>query len=266
VIEALFARAKDAHRAAFIPYVMAGDPDPETTVAILRALTDAGVDAIELGIPYGDPLADGPTIAAAAQRALNRNTGMNDVLELVKHHKSSGGAPIVLFTYFNPVYQYGIERFAREAANAGASGVIVPDIPLEEGAELAETLANEGLDMPLLVAPSTSRERAEKIAAQSSGFIYVVSRLGVTGAGMQSSLERLRSQLAMMRGITEKPLAVGFGVSSPADVRALASVADGIIVGSALIDAYASHPPAEAAQRVFAFVEPLVGAASFEAV
>ncbi len=266
MIEALFARAKDAHRAAFIPYVMAGDPDLDTTYTILRALTEAGVDAIELGIPYGDPLADGPTIAAAAQRALTRGTVMEDVLELVKRHKSTAGAPIVLFTYFNPVYQYGIEKFAREAADAGASGVIVPDIPLEEGAELAATLAREGLDMPLLVAPSTSRARAQKIAAQSGGFIYVVSRLGVTGAGMRSSLEPLRSQLSMLRGITEKPLAVGFGVSSPQDVRELATIADGIIVGSALIDAYASHPANEAAQRVSAFVRPLVAAASFEAV
>lgn len=266
MIEALFDRAKSDHRAAFIPYVMAGDPNLDTTLAILRALTDAGVDAIELGIPYGDPLADGPTIAAAAQRALDSGTQMGDVLELVKRHKSTGGAPVILFTYFNPVYQFGIEAFARDAAAAGASGVIVPDIPLEEGAELARTLANEGLDMPLLVAPSTSRERAAKISAQSSGFIYVVSRLGVTGAGMQSSLDPLRSQVAMLRGITERPLAVGFGVSTPDDVRDLVTVADGIIVGSALIDAYASHPPEEAAQRVASFIGPLVAAASFETV
>ncbi len=266
MIEALFDRAKSDHRAALIPYVMAGDPDTDTTLSILGALTEAGVDAIELGIPYGDPLADGPTIAAAAQRALNAGTQLNDVLELARRHKSTGGAPVILFTYYNPVYQFGIEQFAREAAKAGASGVIVPDIPLEEGAELAATLANEGLDMPLLVAPSTTRERAAKIAAQSRGFIYVVSRLGVTGAGMQSSRDRLRAQLSMLRGITDKPLAVGFGVSSPADVRELAPIADGIIVGSALIDAYAPHPKTEAAARVAEFVQPLVGAASFEAV
>jgi tryptophan synthase alpha chain len=266
VIEALFDRAKDDHRAAVIPYVMAGDPDIDTTLSILHALTQAGVDAIELGIPYGDPLADGPTVAAAAQRALEGGTDIDGVLNLVRRHKAGGGAPIILFTYFNPIYQFGIARFAREAARAGASGAIVPDIPLEEGVELAATLANEGLDMPLLVAPSTSRERAVKIAAQSSGFIYVVSRLGVTGAGMQSSLDRLRAQLSMLRGITDKPLAVGFGISSPADVRELAPVADGVIVGSALIDAYARHPKTEAAERVTAFVTPLVTAASFSAV
>ncbi len=266
MIEALFDRAKSDHRAALIPYVMAGDPDIDTTLSILGALTEAGVDAIELGIPYGDPLADGPTIAAAAQRALERGTKIEHVLELVRLHKSAGGAPVILFTYFNPVYQFGIESFAREAAKAGASGVIVPDIPLEEGIALAATLAHEGLDMPLLVAPSTSRERAMKITGQSSGFIYVVSRLGVTGAGMQSSLDRLRAQVSMLRGITDKRLAVGFGVTSPTDVRELAPIADGIIVGSALIDAYASHPKSEAMRRVAEFVRPLVAAASFEAV
>ena len=266
MIEALFDRAKVDRRAAFIPYVMAGDPDLDATYAMLRALSEAGVDAIELGIPYGDPLADGPTIAAAAQRAVERGTSVADVLRLVARHKAGAGAPVILFTYYNPVYQYGMEAFARDAAAAGASGVIVPDIPLEEGAELLRTLAAHGLDMPLLVAPSTSRERAIKIAAQSSGFIYVVSRLGVTGAGMASSSDRLRTQISMLRGITDKPLAVGFGVKSAEDVREIASAADGIIVGSALIDSYASFPAHEAAQRVRTFVEPLVSAARREVV
>ncbi len=266
MIEALFDRAKADRRVVFIPYVMAGDPNLDTTLSILRALTDAGVDAVELGVPYGDPLADGPTIAEAAQRALHAGLDMCAVLELVREHTSSGGAPAILFTYFNPVYQFGIERFAHEARKAGAWGAIVPDIPVEEVAELARAIANEGLDMPLLVAPSTSRERAARIAAQSSGFLYVVSRLGVTGAGRHSSRDALRAQIAMLRGITQKPLAVGFGVSSADDVRELATVVDGIIVGSALIDAYASHAPDEAAEHVAAFVRPLVAAASLEAV
>lgn len=266
MLEALFDRAKTAHRAAVIPYVMAGDPDLDTSLAILTALTKAGADAIELGVPYGDPLADGPTIAAAGQRALNRGTRLSDVFELVRKHKANAGAPIVVFTYFNPVYQYGIDAFAREAADAGASAVIVPDIPLEEGAELSRKLLEEGLDMPLLVAPSTSRERAARIAEQSTGFIYVVSRLGVTGAGMQSSKDALRAQISMLRGMTEKPLAVGFGISGAQDVRDVAPLADGVIVGSALIDAYASGAAHEAAQRAGTFIEPLVAAASYQAV
>lgn len=262
MMEALFDRARSTHRVAFIPYVMAGDPDLETTEAILAQLTAARVDAIELGIPYGDPLADGPTIAAAAQRALDGGTQIADVLKLVYRHKMKAGAPIVLFTYYNPVYQYGLERFSREAGEAGVSGVIVPDIPLEEGAELARELVNEGIDMPLLVAPSTTRERATRIVAQSTGFIYVVSRLGVTGAGERPSTDPLRTQISMLRSLTDKPLAVGFGVSTPEDVREVGPLADGIIVGSALIDAYAGTRGAEAASRVRALTDALIAAAT----
>jgi tryptophan synthase alpha chain len=263
MLEMTFERARNEQRAAFIPYVMAGDPDEKTALAVLDALTRAGVDAIELGIPYSDPLADGPTIAAAGQRALMAGTTIASVLEVARVHRERGGAPIVLFTYFNPVYQYGIERFARDAAAAGASAVIVPDIALEEGAALAAMLAENGLDMPLLVAPSTKPERAKRIAAQSTGFIYVVSRLGVTGTGTRPSTEAMRVQIATLRDLTEKPLAVGFGVSKPEHVREVVTLADGIIVGSALIDAYAGTREEEAAQRVRAFVEPLIAAASF---
>jgi tryptophan synthase alpha chain len=260
VLEAIFERARNDGRAAFIPYVMAGDPDEATTRAVLGALTHAGADAIELGIPYSDPLADGPTIAAAGQRALANGTTIASTLALVRSHHEQAGAPVVLFTYFNPVLQYGIERFAREAAQAGACAAIVPDIALEEGEELARVLASEGLDMPLLVAPSTRPERAKRIAAQSSGFIYVVSRLGVTGAGTKPSTDAMRAQIAMLRNLTGEPLAVGFGVSNAEQAREVAMLADGIIVGSALIDAYAGTRGEEAAQRARAFVEPLVEA------
>lgn len=265
MLEAIFERARNAQRAAFIPYVMAGDPDAPTTLAVLRTLTSAGVDVIELGIPYSDPLADGPTVAAAGQRALAAGMTISSTLELVREHHDHGGAPIVLFTYFNPVLQFGIERFARAAAESGACGVIVPDIALEEGEVLSVTLAGQGVDMPLLVAPSTKPERAKRIAAQSSGFIYVVSRLGVTGAGTQPSTQALRAQIAMLRTITEEPLAVGFGVSNADHVRDVAALADGIIVGSALIDAYAGTRGEEAAERVRAFVEPLIAAATYAA-
>jgi tryptophan synthase alpha chain len=264
MLEALFDRAKLAHRSAFIPYVMAGDPDIETTEAILSALTDASADAIELGIPYGDPLADGPTIAAAAQRALAQGVGMREVFALVRRHKENAGAPVVLFSYFNPIYKYGLERFARDASDAGASAAIVPDVALEASAELSVILAEHGMDMPLLVAPSTTPERAAKIAAASTGFIYVVSRLGVTGAGDQPASAALRAQIAMLRGIAEKPLAVGFGVSAPEQAAEVARFADGIIVGSALIDAYAGTRGAEAAARVRAFAEPLIAATSYK--
>ena len=263
MIDAAFA----AGRAAFIPYVMAGDPDLETTSSILEALRDAGTALVELGIPYGDPLADGPTIAAAGQRALARGTRIGDVFELVRRARASGSPPIVLFTYLNPVLQYGIERFAADAQRSGAAGVIVPDAALEETAELRAVFARHELDTPLLIAPSTSPERAARIAAASTGFVYVVSRLGVTGANQQRSFSSVRAQVAMLRGVTDKPLAVGFGVSSAAHVREIAAIADGVIVGSALIDAYVSTGAvgAAAAQEVGALARTLVAATGREA-
>lgn len=263
MLEAIFERARNEHRLAFIPYVMAGDPDIATTEAILHALTHAGADAIELGIPYGDPLADGPTISAAAQRAVDGGTSVADVLSLVRRVRDNRVVPIVLFTYYNPVYQYGAERFARDCANAGASAAIVPDIALEEGEELAGALASHGLDMPLLVAPSTPRARAARIARQSTGFVYVVSRFGVTGAGSAPDAQALRRQITMLRGVTHAPLALGFGISTPEHVRSAAPLADGVIVGSALIDAYLGHAGDAAARRVREFVEPLVAAAGY---
>jgi tryptophan synthase alpha chain len=263
VLEAVFDRAKAAGRVAFIPYVMAGDPDLATTEAILLALGEAGADAIELGIPYGDPLADGPTVAAAGQRSLAAGTRLAAVLGLIARTAATL-PPIVLFTYYNPVDRFGVERFAKAAAEAGAAGAIVPDVALEESARLREALRAEGLVMPLLVAPSTPRERAARIAEATSGFIYVVSRLGVTGAGTAPDLSPLRRQLAMLREITRKPLAVGFGIGRAADVAPIAALADGVVVGSALIDAYAGSKGDEAAQRVRDFVIPLIAAARKE--
>ena len=237
---------------------MAGDPDLETTALIVRALKDLDASAIELGIPYGDPLADGPTVAAAGVRALRNGTGISDVLGLAAK-LAADAPPIVLFTYFNPVYQFGIERFAQDAARAGVAGAIIPDIALEEGQALREALSARGLAMPLLVAPSTSRERAARIAQASTGFVYVVSRLGVTGAAAAPDFSPLRSQIAMLREVTDKPLAVGFGISKPEHVREVNDLVDGIAVGSALIDAYSGTRGDEAVRRVREFVQTLKG-------
>ena len=255
-----FERAKVERRVAFIPYIMAGDPDLATTEAIVAALSAAGADAIELGIPYSDPLADGPTIASAGARALANGTKPADVLALVRRC-SADSAPLLLFTYFNPVDRIGAERFADEASAAGAAGAIVPDLALEESEELRSALRARALEMPLLVAPSTPRARAQRIADAATGFVYVVSRLGVTGAGTTPDFAPLEAQLAMLREVTNKPLAVGFGLSRPAEVRRVAALADGVVVGSALIDAYAQAKGDEAASRVSEFVGPLVAAA-----
>lgn len=257
----VFAKARAEQRAALIAYVVAGDPDRETTLAVLDALTAAGVDCVELGIPYGDPLADGPTIAAAAQRALINGTKMADAIAIAAEARHRGCAPIVFFTYVNPVDRYGPERFAREAADAGAAGTIVPDVPLEELDSFAPPLRAAGLDIPLLVAPTTPPSRAAAIARASTGFVYQVSRLGVTGARKEPDVAAVSHAIEALRSATDLPVAVGFGISSAGHVRKVAAIADGVIVGSALIDAYAGSTGAEAARRVSAYVAPLVAAA-----
>src|SRR5579863_492677 len=245
-VQSAFERAKRERRVAFIPYLMAGDPDLATTEILLDALSSAGADVIELGVPYSDPLADGPSIASAGARALAGGTRLTDVLALAARC-SARCAPMLIFTYFNPIDRFGIPRFAREAAAAGAAGAIVPDVALEESGDLRDALRAQSVAMPLLVAPSTPRERAARIAAASSGFVYVVSRLGVTGVSAAPKLDALRAQLAMLRELTQKPLAVGFGLHRPTDVRDVAQLADGVVVGSALVDAYAGSRGAEAA-------------------
>ena len=241
---------------AFIPYIMAGDPDLATTREVLRALGSAGAAAIELGVPYGDPLADGPTIAAAGARALSAGVTLKDVLSLVRELHAVT-PPIVLFTYYNPVYQMGLDEFARAAAAAGAAGVIVPDVTLEESEPLRLALGAHAVPMPLLVAPSTPRERAARIAEQSQGFVYAVSRLGVTGAGTSPDIGPLREQVAMLRSVTRKPIAAGFGISSRADIDAVRELVDGVIIGSALIDALGNSRGRDAAARAEAFVQTL---------
>jgi tryptophan synthase alpha chain len=248
-MESVFERARSEGRAALIAYIVAGDPDRDTTLAVIDALTAAGVDLIELGIPYGDPLADGPTIAAAGQRALEGGTRMADAIAIAAEARARGAAPILYFTYLNPIDRYGIERFAREAAASGAIGAIVPDVPLEELAAFVPPLRAAGLAIPLLVAPTTPPERAVRIAAASSGFVYLVSRLGVTGARREPDIAWAAASIARLRTATTLPLAVGFGISTPAHAAAVGAVADGVIVGSALIDAYAGTRGAEAARR-----------------
>lgn len=245
-----------AGRLAFIPYIMAGDPDLATTRAVLRALGAARAGAIELGVPYADPLADGPTIAAAGARALARGVGMKDVLSLIEELHAEL-PPVILFTYYNPVYQFGLDQFARAVSKNGVAGVIVPDITLEESEPLRLALGAHAIPMPLLVAPSTPRDRAARIAEQSQGFIYVVSRLGVTGAGTSPEIDTLRAQVTMLRSVTQKPLAAGFGISSRAQIDAVRGLVDGVIVGSALLEAIGSAKGGDAAGRAAAFVRSL---------
>lgn len=231
-----FEQAKVQGRGVLIPYLVAGDPNVETTDAVIAAITAAGADIIELGIPYSDPIADGPTIAAAAKRALDGGMTIDRALSIVQRAREHMGAPILFFTYFNPILQYGLEHFAQRAHEVGACGAIVPDIPLEESDTLREIFTRYGLALPQLVSPTTPLERAVRIAQASDGFVYVVSRLGVTGAKREPDFAWIANRVARLRERGTCPIAVGFGLATPAHIREVIKHADGAIVGSALLD------------------------------
>jgi tryptophan synthase alpha chain len=230
-----FAALAGEARCALMPFLMAGDPDLATTAATLLALEGAGADMIELGIPYSDPLADGPVIQAAAGRALAAGTTPGRVLEMLAGLQGRLTIPVVLFTYSNPLLNRGMERFCREAAEAGAAGMVVPDLPLEEAEKLSAIAAAEGLDVVLLVAPTTPADRMARIHAASRGFTYLVSVTGVTG--VRTSLEaRVEPLVQRLKAQGGTPVAVGFGISGPEQARQVRGWgADGAIVGSALV-------------------------------
>ncbi|MEO0458697.1 MAG: tryptophan synthase subunit alpha [Cyanobacteria bacterium P01_A01_bin.114] len=230
-----FQQLRDRSQCALIPFVTAGDPDLATTSEALRMLDRQGADLIELGVPYSDPLADGPVIQAAATRALQRGVQLDDVLAVVKQVSPDISAPIILFTYYNPILNRGIESFLTEIYAAGARGLVVPDLPLEEMDTLLQAANKVGIDVILLVAPTSPQARIQVIANQSQGFIYLVSVTGVTGmrANLQSRVNNLISEL---KSVTDKPIGVGFGVSEPAQAQQLKSWgADAVIVGSAFV-------------------------------
>jgi len=220
---------------ALICYVVAGDPTWERTVEIIRALDAASVDAIELGIPFSDPLADGPSIQAASQRALAVGITVPKVLELVRTLRRESEIPLVLMTYFNPALRYGLERFARDAADAGADGVIQTDLTPEEADEWIAAARTHGLDTVFLLAPTSTEARIERVAQIATGFIYCVSRTGVTGA-RDDVPEELPDLVGRVKQRATIPVCVGFGVSRPEHVRQIGSFADGVVVGSALVD------------------------------
>jgi tryptophan synthase alpha chain len=238
-----FKQLRERHECALIPFLTAGDPNLETTAEALVALDQNGADLIELGVPYSDPLADGPVIQAAATRALQQGVKLESVLEVVKSTAPKISAPIILFTYYNPILNRGIEPFLKTVYAAGVRGLVVPDLPLEEMQALLQPAQEQGIEVTLLVAPTTPRERLVAIATQSQGFIYLVSVTGVTGVRttMQARVETLLQDL---KAVTDKPIGVGFGVSGPAQAQQLKQWgADGVIVGSAFVKRLAD--PAE---------------------
>jgi len=258
-IEKLYADLKAEGRAAFNAYVCAGDPDLETTRALIPALQDAGVDMIELGMPFTDPIADGPVIQAASQRSLDAGTTLPKVLDLVAEVRTGCDIPIALMTYYNIVHKFGIERFADEATRAGIDGLIVPDLIVEEADALIAAARAADLATIFFVAPTSTDDRIQLADDASTGFIYCVSVTGITGARTELP-DDIRAYLTDVRAKTTKPLVVGFGVSTPEQVRALAKLSDGVIVGSAVvrqIEAAAGLPVAERVAKVAEFAAAL---------
>lgn len=241
-------------RAALIPFLMAGDPDLETSERLLRTAASVG-DIVEIGIPFSDPIADGPTIQRAGQRALAGGTTLNDTLELVRRLRRNVSIPVVLLTYFNPIFQFGLEPFCREAVDAGVDGIVIPDLPADESDALLAPARIAGLDTIFLVAPTTSDRRITMAAERSRGFVYCVSLTGVTGARSDLPVE-LTDLVRRVKSRTSQPVCVGFGISTPEQAASVAKIADGVIVGSALVDLVDRAGP-EAEAMVTDFLQTL---------
>jgi tryptophan synthase alpha chain len=267
-IDRCFDRLRAQHRKAFIPYICAGDPDLTRTVELSLALEKAGADILELGLPFSDPLADGIVNQLAAQRALQAGATVRGVLDCVGKLRERSEIPIVLYTYMNPIFQFGLEQFHREAAAAGVDGLLILDLPPEE--DFAEPRGPSGVK-PVdfttsnlihvrLVAPTTPPERVVEIARGAKGFLYYVSREGVTGV-REKIASSLADKVAQLRQLSALPIAVGFGISTPEQAREVAQQADAVVVGSAIVNEIAKHgAEANLVERVIGFVKPLVEA------
>ena len=233
---------KEAGRKAFVPYVTAGDPDMPSTLEFVKVLGSEGAAIIELGVPFSDPMADGPVNQRAADRSLKNGTTTHDVLEAVRTLRDEGvGTPVVLFSYLNPLLRFGLERFAVEASRSGVSGVLLVDLPPEAGSRIAGLFRENRLETVFLASPTTSTERLKRINDLSSGFVYYVSRKGVTGT-RESLADGLAEDLERVRNHVSKPLLVGFGISTPEQARVVAAHSDGVVVGSALVDIIEKSP------------------------
>ena len=237
-ISRCFAQLKARGEMGIIAYITAGDPSLAASLRFVQALAEAGTDVIELGVPFSDPLADGPTIQRASERALKAGTKLTGVLDLVRGLRNSKSAaaevPIVLFSYYNPIFQMGLEKFAAEASHAGADGVLATDLTPEEAGEYQQILHSHNLDTIFLGAPTSTEQRLRQIAGVSSGFLYLISRTGVTGA-KDSLPDDLPALLRRARAVTQVPIAVGFGISQPGHVSVLGGLADAAVIGSSLV-------------------------------
>lgn len=243
------------NKKAFISFLTAGDPDYDTSLKNFKAVIEAGADLIEVGIPFSDPIAEGPVIQEADIRSLSSGMTTDKVFELVKEIRKEYDTPIVFMTYANPVFHYGTDRFFKNASEAGADGIIIPDCPYEERHEFADTAEKYGMDFISMIAP-TSEDRIKEIAAQAKGFIYVVSSLGVTGVRSEIKTD-LESILKTIKEVTDTPAAIGFGISTPEQARKMWEVADGAIVGSAMVRIVAEYGK-DAPEKLSEYVKSMV--------
>lgn len=257
-IDAKFAQLKAANKKAFVSYVMAGDPDYETSLEIVKGLPAAGVDIIELGLPFTDPMADGPTIQLAGQRALEVGMTLERTLQMVRDFREGDSeTPIVLMGYYNPIYSRGVEKFLVDAKQAGIDGLIVVDLPPEEDSELCIPAQAAGLNFIRLATPTTDNNRLPKVLQNTSGFVYYVSITGITGAA-EASADDVAPEVARIKAQTDLPIIVGFGVNTPAKAQAIAGVADGAVVGSAIVSKIAAG---DSPAKVLEFVASLAAGA-----
>ncbi|MEZ0471896.1 tryptophan synthase subunit alpha [Luteimonas salinilitoris] len=258
-LEQKFTALKDAGRKALVPFITAGDPSLEATVPVMHAMVRAGADVIELGVPFSDPMADGPTIQRSSERALARGAGMSFVFEAVRTFRErDADTPVVLMGYLNPVEIRGAERFAAAAAAAGVDGVLLVDLPPEEAAEFRDAFAAHGIALILLASPTTDEHRLQRLCADASGYLYYVSFAGVTGASERLDTAAAGERLRGIRARTEVPVVAGFGIRDAAGAAAMAVDADGVVVGSALVAVLADAASAdEAGTRASAFLAPL---------
>jgi tryptophan synthase alpha chain len=252
-LQQVFKTLHETGRRGVVPYITAGDPDLETTYNLLVALARGGATAIELGVPFSDPAADGPVIQRACERALARGVKLNDVLAVAARAVKATDVPIVLFSYLNPLLRHGLDKLAQDAADAGLAGVLVTDLPAESAQGFSQALQSRGLDLVSLVAPTSSAQRIAQIAQHATGFLYAISVTGVTGTRQQLSAD-VSGLLQRIRGVTQLPVAVGFGISSAMQAReAWAQGADAVIVGSAIvrkIEEFGTQAPAEVERLV----------------
>ena len=256
-IEAKFASLQAAKRKALIPYVTAGFPVPATTVPMLHALVEAGCDILEIGVPFSDPMADGPAIQRSSEAALKHGVGLVDVLGMVREFRATDAStPIVLMGYANPIEAMGVERFVADAAKSGVDGVIVVDYPPEECVEFAALCAKNGIDQIFLLAPTSTDARIKAVAKMGRGYLYYVSLKGVTGAG-HIDVSQVAAQLPKIRAVSKLPIGVGFGIRDAASAKAIAAVADAVVIGSRIIEEIEAAGEADAAARVGALVRSI---------